>query len=118
LRIRGQRGEHNQAIGRSRGARTTKIHALTDVDCRPIAFLLTGGHVADCTAGALLLEHMPPSSILHADKSYASDALRRQVEDKGAMPNIPPKPNRHWRKIASRRFSIAIAAPSSECLDA
>ena len=38
----GKGGEQNQAIGRSRGGRTTKIHALTDKDCRPIAFLLTG----------------------------------------------------------------------------
>ena len=37
------RGEHNQAIGRSRGGCTTRIHALTDRNCRPIAFLLTGG---------------------------------------------------------------------------
>ena len=43
-------GEKTQAIGRSRGGRTTKIHALTDTACRPIAFLLTGGQVADCTA--------------------------------------------------------------------
>src|SRR5687768_15672601 len=35
-----KRGERNQATGRSRGGRTTKIHALTDRDCRPIAFLL------------------------------------------------------------------------------
>jgi transposase len=40
----------NQAIGRSRGGHTTKIHALTDAECRPVAFLLTGGHIADCTA--------------------------------------------------------------------
>jgi len=46
-----QRGEQNQAIGRSRGGRTTKIHALTDSACRPIAFMLSGGQVADCTAG-------------------------------------------------------------------
>jgi transposase len=63
--------------------------------------LLTGGHVADCTAGALLLKQMPASSILHADKGYDSDAIRRQVEDKGAMPNIPPKTNRKWKNCFS-----------------
>src|SRR5262249_11201807 len=47
LRLGWKRGEHNQAIGRSRGGRTTKIHALTDIGCRPIAFLLTGGSSAD-----------------------------------------------------------------------
>jgi transposase len=51
----GEKGEKNQAIGRSRGGRSTKIHALTDTQCRPLAFMLTGGQVADCTAGALLL---------------------------------------------------------------
>ena len=47
----GKRGEKNQAIGRSRGGRTTKIHALTDAECRPLSFTLTGGQVADCRAG-------------------------------------------------------------------
>ncbi len=64
----GQRGERNRAIGRSRGGRSTKIHALTDPDCRPIAFLLTGGQVADCTAADALLERMPAATILHGDK--------------------------------------------------
>jgi hypothetical protein len=49
--------------------------------------MLTGGHVADCTAGQLLLERMPACRILHADKAYDSDAIRRQVEATGAMPN-------------------------------
>ncbi len=64
-----KRGERCQAIGRSRGGRTTKIHALTDRDWRPIAFLLTGGQVADCTAGAALLRQMPTARILYGDKS-------------------------------------------------
>jgi transposase len=38
---RWKRGEQKQAIGRSRGGRTTKIHALSDPDCRPCAFHLT-----------------------------------------------------------------------------
>jgi transposase len=63
--------------------------------------MLTGGHVADCTAGSLLLEHMPACNILHADKGYDSDAIRRQVEASGAMPNIPPKANRRWKNCFS-----------------
>ena len=91
------RGEQSQAIGRSRGGRTTKIHALTDRLCRPLAFLLTGGQVADCTAGALLLERLPACRVLHADKGYDSDAIRGQIEARGAAPNIPPKANRRWK---------------------
>lgn len=57
--------------------------------------------MADCTAADLLLEHMPNSPILHADKGYDSDAIRRKIEDKGAMPNIPPKANRRWKNCFS-----------------
>jgi transposase len=63
--------------------------------------MLTGGHVADCAAGRLLLERMPTCRILHADKGYDSDAIRRQVEESGAMPNIPPKANRRWKNCFS-----------------
>ena len=44
---------------------------------------------------------MPRSAILHGDKGYDSDAIRRQVEGKGAMPNIPPKANRRWKNCFS-----------------
>src|SRR5215204_2285015 len=95
------KGGSNQAIGRSRGGRTTKIHALTDGECRPIALMITGGQVADCTAGELLLEQMPHAPILHGDKGYDSNAIRRRVEGKGVMPNIPPKANRRWKNCFS-----------------
>ena len=114
LRLRRQRGERAQAIGRSRGGRTTKIHALTDGDCRPIAFVLTGGQIADCTAAAQLLEKMPQASILHGDKGYDSNAVRRQVEDKGALPKSRPRPTGAG-KTASRHSFTATATPSSAC---
>ena len=91
----------NQAIGRLRGGHTTEIHALTDAQCRPFAFLLTGGHVADCTAGKALLERLPECEILHGDKGYDANAIRRQVEERGAAPNIPPKRNRKWKNCFS-----------------
>ena len=86
--------------GRAVGV-TTKIHALTDGLCRPIAFLLTGGQVADCTAADLLLERMPGSPILLGDKGYDTNAIRHKVEGKGTMPNIPPKTNRRWKNCFS-----------------
>ena len=85
----GKRGEQSQAIGRSRGGRTTKIHAVIDGVCRPLAFWLTGGQTADCTAGALILERLPACRILHAYKGYDIDAIRLQVEASGEAPNIP-----------------------------
>ena len=96
-----KRGEKSQAIGRSRGGRTTKIHALTDAQCRPIAFLLTGGQVADCTAAPELLQQLPDCEIVHGDKGYDANAIRQQVSERGAMPNIPPKANRLWKNCFS-----------------
>jgi|GEM_PF-1126560 len=69
------------------------MHALTDAFCRPIAFLLTGGQVADCTTVGTLLDAIPKTGILHGDKGYDSNAVRAKVESKGTAPNIPPKVN-------------------------
>ncbi len=99
---RRQRGEQNQGIGRSRGGRTTKIHALTDRLCRPIAFLLTGGQVADCRAADVLLDKLTPRTIVLADKAYDSNAIRDLIERQGAVPNIPSKTNRRWKSCFSR----------------
>jgi hypothetical protein len=48
--------------------------------CCPIAFLLTGGQVADCTAIDTLLEPIPATAIPHGDKGYDRDAVRRNRE--------------------------------------
>ena len=97
----GGKGQEKPGDRTSRGGRTTKIHALTDATSRPLSFMLTGGQVADCTAGAELLARLPPCQILHADKGYDSNAIRSQVEQRGAIPNIPPKANRKWKNCFS-----------------
>ena len=94
-------GEHTQAIGRSRGGRRANIHALTDRSCCPIVFLLTGGQVADCKAGPVLLERMPPCKALHTDRGYDTDAIHRQAEANKALPNIPAKSSRRCKPCFS-----------------
>jgi transposase len=32
-----------------------------------------------------------------ADRAYDTDAIRRHIEDQGAVPNIPPKRTRLWK---------------------
>ena len=44
---------------------------------------------------------MSGAEILHGDKGYDSDAVRRKIESKGAAPNIPPKANRRWKNCFS-----------------
>jgi transposase len=48
-----------------------------------------------------LLEVLPQADILHGDKGYDSNAVRRKVESKGVAPNIPPKTNRRWKNCFS-----------------
>lgn len=98
---RGKRGEHTQAIGRSRGGRTTKIHALSDPLCRPYAIHLTPGQDADIAAAPDVLALAPPMRALLADKGYDGDAFRALVFSIGARPVIPNKSNR----IALHRFN-------------
>jgi len=47
----GEGGEENQAVGRSRGGRNTKIHGITDAKGRLLSFVLTGGEAHDCPVG-------------------------------------------------------------------
>jgi transposase len=39
----------------------------------------------------------PETQVLHGDKGYDSDKVRRQIEHQGAAPNIPPKSNRRYK---------------------
>ena len=57
--------------------------------------------MADCTAADTLLDRLAGASILHGDKGYDSDAVRRKIEGLGAAPNIPPKINRRWKSCFS-----------------
>jgi len=109
---RRKRGERGQAIGRSRGGRTTKIHVLIDQAGRPLAFRLTGGNIADITVAALLLEGAAVSAWLIGDKGYA-DHLRALLDRRGTIAVIPNKSNRKrifpfdperykWRNVIER----------------
>jgi transposase len=89
-----KRGAFLHAIGRSRGGRTTKIHALTDDLGRPVAFLLTPGNVGDITAAPQLLASLPPPARLIADKAYDATSLRNWVAHHGGEAVIPPNPTR------------------------
>jgi IS5 family transposase len=76
--------------------------------------MLTGGQVADCEAAKQLLERLPAARALHGDKGYGTDALRRQVEARDTLPNIPRRQTGSGR-TASRPSSTAPAMPSSAC---
>src|ERR1700692_943835 len=89
-----KRGADNQAIGKSRGGRTTKIHTVVDSDGRIIAFELTGGNRHDIRPAAGLIERLPPAKALVADAAYDSDAFRAFLTERGTTPVIKQNPTR------------------------
>ncbi len=91
----GAGGAHKEGFGRSRGGFTSKIHARSDGQGRPLGFVLTGGEASDYKAAAALIE-LPVSKprMMLADKGYDGDEVRTALLMKGILPVIPPKSNR------------------------
>lgn len=92
---RRERGQETQALGRSRGGFTTKIHAKSDASGDIIAFDLTGGEAADAPHFETLLDIGPdirPRAAI-CDKGYASKANRAAARARGIAPVIPHKSN-------------------------
>lgn len=75
------------AIGRSRGGRTTKIHALTDDDGRPRVLLLSPGNINDIAlAPALLAAAGPikgPDCRQSLRRQQSAPASRRSARQSG-----------------------------------
>ena len=99
-----KRGEQKQAVGRSRGGRNTKIHALADAKGRLIALLLTGGEAHDCPVAEQLIRRMKPSKHMLGDKAYDSAELREELDERGTKPVIPNRSNRKQPFSFSRRL--------------
>ncbi len=89
-----KRERQTQAIGRSRGGWTTKVHALTDVLGRPYALMLTAGNVSDVKAAPALLERAGRMRYLLCDKGYDANSLRKTLPENGTSPVIPGRRNR------------------------
>ena len=104
IRRRRKRGDQIQAIGRSRGGRTTKIHAVVDGWGRPVAFEITPGQLGDVRAAVALLGPLPPAAICAADAAYDSNGLRQFLIQRGTLPVIPNNPTRKHPHPFNRPF--------------
>ncbi|WGR73267.1 MULTISPECIES: IS5 family transposase [unclassified Bradyrhizobium] len=101
----GKRGQ-KQAVGRSRGGRNTKIHALADAKGRLIAILLTGGEAHDCPIAERLIRRVKRPKRMLGDKAYDSAELREQLDERGTKPVIPNRSNRNQPYGFSKRSSL------------
>lgn len=84
-------GDH--AIGKSAAGNSTKIHMAVESHGNPIDFIITGGQVHDVKIAPLLLERLPKSDFVIADKGYDSESLRQQIRNKNSIPMIPKRKN-------------------------
>ncbi len=89
----GKNSADDEALGRSRGGFSCKIHALTDSLGLPIKFILTGGQTADISQALPLLQGIKADALL-ADKGYDADALLAWLKEHEMEAVIPAKANR------------------------
>ena len=105
-----KKGDAAQAVGRSRGGRTSKIHALADDLGRPVAFTLTPGNIADISVAKDLLDTVRPPRRLLADKAYDADSLRDWLAARRVQAVIPSNATRRTPypldKVAYKRRNL------------
>jgi transposase len=82
-----------EALGRSRGGFSTKIHVACDGLGKPVKIILTPGQNHDVTQGPALIADSDAKKKI-ADKAYDSDQFIVEIESTGAEAVIPPRSNR------------------------
>ena len=94
-----------EALGRSRGGFSTKLHAAVDALGNPLGFILTPGQRADITQAEALVEPHRVDAVI-ADKGYDSARFVAYVEAREAEAVIPARRNRkEQRKIDENLYA-------------
>ncbi|MFC5253612.1 IS5 family transposase [Streptomyces nigrescens] len=100
--IPGGGGAAGEALGRSRGGLTCKIHLSADGKCRPLSLVVTPGQRADCTQFETVMDKIRvprlgmgrprrrPDSV-GADKAYSNRVIRSYLRRRGIRHVIPEK---------------------------
>jgi transposase len=86
-------GQESQALGRSRGGFSTKIHIAVDALGNSLRFILTAGQCHDAPQAEALIEGYATEALI-ADKGYDSAPLVSAVQANGVEAVIPPRSNR------------------------
>ena len=91
-------------MGRSRGGFSSKLHAITTSEGKPLHIILTPGQQHDSTEAEHLIEHATGKALV-ADAGYDSDAIVGAVRRRGMKPVIAMNPTRKYNR---RRKSRAL----------
>jgi Transposase DDE domain len=101
----------DEAIGRSRGGLSTKIHTLVDALGNPVGFHLTGGEAHDLVGADHLLPDMHAEALI-ADKAF--DADKRVIEPLTAAGKtilIPPSSGRRSPQYSGLNATTSGSVP-------
>ena len=82
-------GQDSQALGRSRGGFTNKIHVTVDGLENPLRLLLTAGQRQDIKVAHDLIAGLKFDCLL-ADRGYAAQQFYDEMVAQGMQPVIPP----------------------------
>ncbi|MFF8902530.1 IS5 family transposase [Streptomyces lydicus] len=110
--VPGGGGAAGEALSRSRGGLTTKLHLRADGRCRPLSLVITPGQRADCTQfepvmdkirvprlGAGRPRRLPDS--VGAEKAYSNSLTRSYLRRRGIRHVIPEESDSRtvrWRR--------------------
>ncbi|MFD3336682.1 IS5 family transposase [Streptomyces sp. NPDC058700] len=113
-------GAGSEALGRSRGGFTTKLHLSADGRCRVLSLVITPGQRADCTQFKSVMDKIrvprlttgrprtKPDSV-SADKGYSNRQTRRYLRKRSIRHVIPEKADQAAHRV--RRGSSGGRAP-------
>lgn len=99
-------GQQNEALGRSRGGFSTKIHLRAEGNGKPFAFVLSGGERHEAAYFDLLMQQgavrrvgrgrprIRPDALV-GDRGYSYKRIRRALWRRGIHVVIPPRSNQH-----------------------
>lgn len=88
-------GIKDQAISKSIGGNSSKIHLAVDSHGNPFQFLIEDGTTHDVRVAPRLVDSidLKMTEVLCADKGYDAESLREQIENTRTKANIPKKSN-------------------------
>jgi transposase len=92
-------GQEAQALGRSRGGFSCKIHLSADGLGYPLRILLTAGQAHDSTQAQALMEDLDCENAI-ADRAYAAQQFIDWLIERDILPVIPP----HQRAKLAREY--------------
>jgi Transposase DDE domain len=117
-------GANREALGRSRGGLTTKVHLVADRRCRPVTRILSPGQHADCPQFIPLMDQIQilrrgkgrprtrPGRAM-GDKACSSAANRRYLRRRGIKAVIPARAKKTRRITAAPGASAEAGLPPS-----